>query len=102
VIAKLDEIRERILVIGIDGHPLTPLRGRVDGIEGDGDFTLDVAPEGVRRQAEALAGFLVRGPEVVMPGAFRVRPVGLEGVGPPVDEEAEVVRHHTGWRFETK
>src|ERR1019366_1763225 len=66
VVAKLDEVWERILVIRVDGHPLTPLSSRVDGIEGDGDFAIDVAPEGVRRQAEALAGFLVRGPEVVM------------------------------------
>ena len=59
----------------------------------------EMAPDGVRRQAETLAGFLVRGPEVVMPAASRVRPVGLEGVGPPVHEEAEVVRHHAGWRI---
>ena len=37
-----------------------------------------------------------------MLAAFRVRPVRLEGVRPPVHKEAEVVRHHTGWRFETK
>src|SRR5208282_5037700 len=30
------------------------------------------------------------------------RIAGLEGVGPPVHKEAEVVRHHTGWRFQTK
>src|SRR5580698_3958658 len=90
------------MVICVDSHPFTPLSGRVDGIEGDGDVTLDVAPEDVRRQAEALPGFLVRGPEVIMPAAIRVRPVRLQGVGPPVHKEAEVVRHHTGWRFQTK
>jgi len=54
-------------------------------------FTLDVAPEGFRRQAEALAGFLVRWAGSSSAGRFRVRPVRLEGVGPPVHKEAEVV-----------
>jgi hypothetical protein len=49
---------------------------------------------------EVLAGLLVRGPVVVMPAASRVRPVGLEGVGPAVHEEVEVVRHHSGGRFQ--
>jgi hypothetical protein len=29
----------------IDGDPLAPLRGRVDGIEADGDFALKVVPD---------------------------------------------------------
>ena len=33
---------------------------------------------------------------------FRVRPVGPEGVSPAVDEEAELIRHHSGGRFQTK
>ncbi len=37
-----------------------------------------------------------------MPAAFRVWPVRLDGVGPPVHKEAEVVHHYTGGRFETK
>src|SRR5207302_4166960 len=91
----------RALVIGIDSDPLASLRRRIDGIEPDRDFALNVASESVRRQTEALAGFLVGGPVVVIPAAFRVRALGLEGVGPPVDEEAEVVRHHASGRFET-
>ena len=31
-----------------------------------------------------------------------MRAVGLEGVGPAVGEEAEVVRHHTGGRLQVK
>jgi hypothetical protein len=49
-----------------------------------------------------LAGLLVQGPLVVMSAASRVRPVGLEGVGPAVHEEVEVARHHSGGRFQTK
>jgi hypothetical protein len=60
-----------------------------------------VAADGVQREAEPLAGFLVLGMVVVMPGAFRVRSVGLEGVSSPVDEEVEVIRDHAGRRFET-
>ena len=37
-----------------------------------------------------------------MPGAFWVRPVGLEGVGPAVDEQAKVIRHHAAGRIGTK
>jgi len=29
------------------------------GVEADGDFTFELAADGVQRQAEALAGFLV-------------------------------------------
>ena len=86
-------------VIRVDGHPLRALGGGVDGVEPDGDFAFEVATNCVQRQAQPLAGFLVLGPVVVMPGAFRVRPVGLEGVGPAVDEEAEVIRLHTGGAF---
>ena len=78
------------------------LGGGVDGVKADGDFAFEVAPEGFQRQAQPLAGFLVLGTLVVMTGTFRARPVGLQGVGPPVDEETEVIRHHTGWRFERK
>ena len=97
--AEPGEVRERILIVRFDGHPLRGLGGRVDRVEADGDFAFKVAPEGVRRQAEPLAGLFVRGPEVVVPAAFRVRPVGLEGVGPPIHKEAEVVRHHVGGRL---
>jgi hypothetical protein len=100
--AELEEIRERILIVHVNGHPLRALGGGVDGVKADGDFALKVAADCVQRQAEPLAGFLVLGTVVVMPGTFWVRPVGLEGVGPAVDEEAEVIRHQTGGRFETK
>jgi hypothetical protein len=73
-----------------------------DGVEADHDFAFDVTADCVQRQAEPLAGFLVPGTVVVMPAILRVRSVGLKGVGPTVDEEAEGVRHCTGGRFETK
>ncbi len=34
--------------------------------------------------------------------AFRIRPVELEGVSTPVDEEVEVVRPHSAGRSEVK
>src|SRR5271157_552925 len=37
-----------------------------------------------------------------MPATFRVRPVGLEGVRPPVHEKAEILLHHVSRRFQTK
>ena len=76
--------------------------GGVDRVEADGDFALEVAADCVRCQAEPLAGFLVLGTIVIMPGTFRVRPVGLEGVSTPAHKEAEVIRHHAGRCFETK
>jgi hypothetical protein len=100
--AELEEVRERILIVRVDGHPLRALGGGVDRVEADSDFAFEVATDCVRCQAEPLAGFLVLGPIVVMPAALRVRPAGLKGVGPPVHEEAEVIRHHAGGRFETK
>jgi hypothetical protein len=91
--AKPQEVRERVFIVRVDGHPLRALGGRVDRVEADSDFAFDVAADCVQRQAEPLAGFLVLGPVVIMPAAFRARPVGLECVGPAVDEEAEVIRN---------
>jgi hypothetical protein len=45
VVLELHEVLHGALVISVDGDPLAPLRGRVDGVETDGDFTLDVAPD---------------------------------------------------------
>jgi hypothetical protein len=74
----------------------------IDGVEADGDFAFEVAADCVQRQAHPLTGFLVLGTVVVIPGTFRVGSVGLEGVGPAIHEEVNVVRHHAGGRFETK
>jgi hypothetical protein len=43
--AKPQEVRERVLIVRVDGDPLAPLRGWVDGVEADGDLALDVAPD---------------------------------------------------------
>jgi len=96
---ELEEIRERILIVRVDGHPLRALGGGVDGVEADSDFAFEVAADCVQRQAEPLAGFLVLGPIVAMPATFRVGSVGLEGVSTPVNEEAEVIRHYAGGRI---
>jgi hypothetical protein len=97
---KFDKVCERVVVIRIDCHPLRALGGGVDGVEADGYFAFKVATDCVQRQAAPLAGFLVLGAVVVMPGAFGVRPVGLEGVGAAIHKEVEVIRHQTGGRFE--
>ena len=94
--AELEEIRERILIVRVDGHPLRALGGRVDGVEADSDFAFEVAADCVQRQAQPLAGSLVLGSVIVMPGTFRVGSVGLEGVGAAVNEETEVIRYHPG------
>jgi len=100
--AELEEVRKSILIVRVDGHPLRALGGGVDGVQADSDLAFKVAADRVQRQAEPLAGFPVLGAVVIMPGTFWVRPVGLEGVSPAVDEEEEVIRHRTGGRIETK
>jgi hypothetical protein len=97
--AELEEIQEGILTVRVDGHPLRVLGSGVYRVKADGDFAFKVAADCVQRQAEPLAGFLILGTVVVMPATFQVRAVGLEGVGPPVYEEVEVIRHHTGGRI---
>jgi hypothetical protein len=99
---QFPEVRKRILVVRVDGHPLRALNGGVEGVKADGDFALQVTADGVQRQAQPLAGFLIVEPVVVMPGAFWVGSIGLEGVSPAVDEETEVIRHHAAGCFETK
>jgi hypothetical protein len=100
--AKLQEVWDGILIIRVDGHPLGALGGGVDCVEADGDFALEVAADCIEREAAPLAGFPVLGPIVIMPGTYRVRPIGLEGVSPTIDEEAEVIRHHSGGRSKAK
>ena len=56
--AELEKIRERILIVCVDGHPVRALGGGVDGVEADGDFAFEVTADCVQRQAEPLAGFL--------------------------------------------
>jgi hypothetical protein len=100
--AKLQEVHERILIVCVDGHPLRALGGGVDGVETNSDFAFEVATDCVQCQTEPLAGSLVLGAIVIMTGSFRVRPVGLEGVSTPVDEEMEVIRHQTGGSITAK
>ena len=73
--AELEEIRNRILIVRVDGHPLRTLGGGVHGVEADGDITFEVTTDCARGQAEPLAGLPVLGTVVVMPGTFRVRTV---------------------------
>ena len=47
VAAKLQEIRERIFIIRVDGHPLRALGGRVDGLETDGDSAFEMTADRV-------------------------------------------------------
>jgi hypothetical protein len=94
--AELEQVRKRIFIVRVDGHPLRALGGGIDRVEADGDFAFEVAADCVQRQAEPLAGFPVLGPVVVMPGTFQVGSVGLESVGTPVDEETEVICYHSG------
>jgi hypothetical protein len=96
---ELEEVRERILIVRVDGHPLRRLVCRVDCGRSNGDFAFQMVADSVQHQAEPLAGFLVLGPVVVMPGTFLVWSVGLEGVSSPVGEEAKVVRPHAGERI---
>jgi hypothetical protein len=91
-----EQIAYRIPVIGIDRYPLATLGRRVDGVKANCYFAFQVAADGVWCQAEPLACGLIGGPVVVMPATVWVRTVGLEGVSPPIHEEAEVIRHYTG------
>jgi hypothetical protein len=100
--AELEEIRERIFTIRVDGYPLRALGVGVDRVKADGDSAFDVATDCVERQARPLAGFLVLWTVGVMPGAFWAGSVGLEGISAAVDEEVKVIRHHAGGRFEAK
>jgi hypothetical protein len=61
------EVRKRILIVCVNGHPLRALGSRVDGVKADGDFALKVAADCVKRQTQPLAGFLVLGTVIVMP-----------------------------------
>ena len=91
-----------MLIVRVDGQPLRTLGGRVDGVKADGDFPFKVATDCFQRQAGPLAGLIVLGSVVIMTSTFSVRAIGLEGVGPAIDEEAEVIRHDRGMGNESK
>jgi hypothetical protein len=57
--AKPLEVRERIRIIRVNGHPLRALGCRVNGVKADGDFAFEVATDCVQCQAEPLTGFPV-------------------------------------------
>jgi hypothetical protein len=95
-LAKLGEVCERVRVISVDGDPLASLRGGVDGVKANGDFPFQVAADGVWRQTESLARCLVGGPVIIMMASYPMRPVGLNGVGPAIHEEAKIIGHNHG------
>ena len=89
-----DEIFESRLVIGINGHPLAPLRGRVDGVEADRNLPGQMPPYCFAGEFGRLSAVLRFRPVIVVAAAQRVRPEGLNGVGPPVHEQpAELPGH---------
>jgi hypothetical protein len=91
--AELEEVRERILIVRVNGHPLRALGGGVDRVETDGDFALQMATDGVGCQAQPLASLFMKRPVVVVPARFSMWSVRLKGVGAAVDEEMEVIRN---------
>jgi hypothetical protein len=97
-IAKLDELRERIFVVSADCDPPAALHGRLDGVKADSYLSFEVTPDGVWCKAEALACCLIGGVVVVVSATFRVWPVGLEGAGSPIHEEAELIWNYSRWK----
>lgn len=93
---ELVQIRDRILKVRIDDHSLRALGGKVDSVDADGDNAFEVATVCVGCGTHSFAGPSVLGTVVVMPSTIGARPVGLEGVGPAVHDQVEVIRHHTG------
>ena len=88
---QLAEIEERIVVVGVDGDPLTALRLRVDGVQADGEPAGQVFADGRRVELQRLAAILILRLIVVMPPRFRVRVGRLSGVGLAVNEQGPPV-----------
>src|SRR5713226_5860155 len=92
--SHLDEVFERRLVVGVNGHPFAPLRDRVDGVYADRDLPGQVPPYCSGGEFRWLSTILRFRPVVVVAAAIRVRPHGLNGIGPPVHEQlAELPGH---------
>lgn len=82
------------------GDPFTTLGARVDGVQADRDFALQVLPDSFFSQRKCRAGFLVGRPEVIVTPAHGVRAHRLEGVRPPINEQPEVIVDHLRRRLE--
>ena len=83
-VLQLQQVLQRILVVGIDRQPFTALRVGVDCIQPNRDLSLQVAPDRVFRQFQWRTGPLVVGTEIVMTSGFGMSPGGLQRVCPAV------------------
>src|SRR5438128_12539881 len=84
VVVQLQQVFERVLIVGVDCYPLAALSRRVDSVQSDGDLTLKVVPERLIREPQRLPGPFRRRAIVVVPSGFRVGACCLYRIGAPV------------------
>ena len=90
-VLELQQVVHRILVVGIDGHPLARLVVGIDRVQANRDLSLQVATDNVFVQFQRRAGPLVVRPEVIITPRFWMRPGRLQSVRPTVHKQPPVV-----------
>ena len=91
VVLQLQQVLHGVLVVGVDGNPLTALRRGVNGIQADSNLVFQVLADGVIGQHEGCVAPFLAWPEVIVPPRFRVRPHGLHRVRAAVHEQPLVI-----------
>ena len=91
VVLELQQIFHCVLIVGINRYPFAALRRRIDLIQANCYLALQVPPDGLLAQSQRCLRILLRGPEIIVTPALRVRAHGLHCVAPPVNKQAEIV-----------
>ena len=89
---QLEQVFERVRVVGVNGDPLGALRLRVKRVEAHGHISIEVFTNSVQRQLSAVLRTVI----IVLPVSVRLR--RLHGVGQAVHEQLEIPRR----RFEIR
>src|SRR5579859_7426507 len=85
---KIEQVSNRIGIIGIDRHPFTGLRRRVDRVQTDGNFAEQVSSDGLPGERQ-----IILRPIVVTAACTLSSCHCLDGVSPAVYEKIEIPFH---------
>src|SRR5208283_4249844 len=85
---QLQKILQRIVVVGVNCHPLGALRIRIQRVQASGQVAVQMLANGLERQSPILLRTIV----VVLP--VRARFVRLQGVGQAIYEQCKISLGH--------
>src|SRR5581483_9777474 len=89
---------DRILVVGVDGHPFRALRLRVDGVQAERQFSSQMSAQRLQAQSWKWLPVARLWPEVVVSARIRMWLEGLQRICPAVNEKSIKLSGHLDCR----